>query len=221
VTSAGLLRDRLQIHSLADSLFGENCYIVRRRDTQKVVIIDPGLQTDEVVRMVERDRLSVSHILLTHGHIDHIAGVPSLQQATGAPVAMHSDDRGILDWDQFAQLPFLPAGFHPFEIQNDVGQESTLALDDVSLRVLHTPGHTEGSICFLFGLDCFAGDTLFQRSIGRTDLPGGNSQKIVISIRSVLYALPPKTAVHPGHGPATTIEEERLLNPFVPALRSP
>ncbi|HEY0491977.1 MAG TPA: MBL fold metallo-hydrolase [Candidatus Dormibacteraeota bacterium] len=221
MTSAGLLRDRLQIHSLADSLFGENCYIVRRRDTQKVVIIDPGLQADEVVRMVERDRLSVSHILLTHGHIDHIAGVPSLQQATGAPVAMHSDDRGILDWDQFAQLPFLPAGFHPFEIQNEIGQESTLALDDVSLRVLHTPGHTEGSICFLFGLDCFAGDTLFQRSIGRTDLPGGNSQKIVISIRSVLYALPPKTAVHPGHGPATTIEEERLLNPFVPALRSP
>jgi glyoxylase-like metal-dependent hydrolase (beta-lactamase superfamily II) len=118
-------------------------------------------------------------------------------------------------------LPFLPSGFHPFEIQNEIGQDSTLALDDVSLRVLHTPGHTEGSICFIFGLDCFAGDTLFQRSIGRTDLPGGNSQKIVISIRSVLYALPPKTAVHPGHGPATTIEEERLLNPFVPALRSP
>ncbi|HSO93396.1 MAG TPA: MBL fold metallo-hydrolase [Candidatus Dormibacteraeota bacterium] len=217
MTPLEILRDRLEITAVADPLFGENCYLVRRRDTHSVVIIDPGLQVDDIVRQVERDRLSVIHILLSHGHIDHVAGVPALQLRTGAPVAMHPDDRAILDWDRFAQLPFLPAGFHPFELQTELQDASTVAFEDLELRVLHTPGHSEGSVCFLFGLDCFAGDTLFQRSIGRTDLPGGDSRKIVVSIRSVLYSLPSRTIVHPGHGPATTIEEERILNPFVPA----
>lgn len=218
MTPLEILRDRLEIKAIADPLFGENCYLVRRHDTESVVIIDPGLQVDDVVRQVERDRLRVVHILLSHGHIDHVAGVPALQARTGAPVAMHPDDRAILDWDRFAQMPFLPAGFHPFELQTELQDSSTVAFEDVELRVLHTPGHSQGSVCFLFGLDCFAGDTLFQRSIGRTDLPGGDSQKIVISIRSKLYSLPPRTVVHPGHGPATTIEEERMLNPFVPAI---
>ena len=220
MTPLELLRERLEIKAIADPLFGENCYLVCRRDTDSALIIDPGLQVDQVMRQVERERLQVVHILLTHGHIDHVAGVPALQGTTGAPVAMHVEDRAILDWEQFAQLPFLPAGFHPFELQTEFREASTLAFEDLELRVLHTPGHTQGSCCFLFGLDCFAGDTLFQRSIGRTDLPGGDSQKIVISIRSVLYSLPLKTVVHPGHGAATTIEEERLLNPFVPALPS-
>jgi hydroxyacylglutathione hydrolase len=221
VTPREVLRERLEINAIADPLFGENCYLVRRRDTDSALIIDPGLQADDVMRQVKRDRLRVAHILLTHGHIDHVAGVPSLHASTGAPVAMHPYDRAILDWDQFAQLPFLPAGFRPFEVQTELNADSTLTFEDLELRVLHTPGHTQGSVCFVFGLDCFAGDTLFQRSIGRTDLPGGNSQKIVVSIRSVLYSLPLKTIVHPGHGPATTIEEERLLNPFVPAVPSP
>lgn len=220
MTPRELLRDRLEIKAVADPLFGENCYLVRRRDTPAVLVIDPGLQVNEVIRQLERDQLRVERILLTHGHIDHIAGVPSLQASSGAPVAMHPDDRGILDWDHFAELPFLPVGFRPFEVQTDLQATSKLAFEDIEVRILLTPGHTEGSICFLFGLDCFSGDTLFQRGIGRTDLPGGDSRKIVVSIRSVLYSLPAKTIVHPGHGPATTIEEERMLNPFVPAAPS-
>lgn len=217
MTPLEILRDRLEIKAVADPLFGENCYLVRRRDTNSAVIIDPGLQVDDVVREVERERLTVVHILLSHGHIDHVAGVPQLQLRTGAPVAMHPDDRAILDWSRFAQMPFLPHGFQPFELQTELHDASIVGFEDLELRVLHTPGHSQGSVCFLFGLDCFAGDTLFQRSIGRTDLPGGDSRKIVTSIRSVLYALPLRTVVHPGHGPATTIEEERMLNPFVPA----
>jgi hydroxyacylglutathione hydrolase len=218
VTGVELLREKLEIRTVADSLFGENCYIVRRKDTKNAVVIDPGLQVDDVTRIVQREELSVAHILLTHGHIDHVAGVPLLQLSTGAPIAMHPDDRQILDWEQFARLPFLPSGFEPFSVQTELGKDSTLSFEDVGLRVLHTPGHTEGSVCFLFGLECFSGDTLFQRSIGRTDLPGGNSQKLVASIRTVLYSLPLKTVVHPGHGATTTVEEERLLNPFVPAI---
>ena len=217
MTPAEALREKLDVSIFADELFGENCFLIRRRDTAAALVVDPGLQLDRVVRQLREERLTVERILVTHGHIDHVGGVPALHQDTGAPIAMHPDDLAILDWDQFGRLPFIPRGFGPFSIDLGLTHGMTLSFADLSVRVLHTPGHTEGSVCFLFGLDCFAGDTLFQRGIGRTDLPGGDMRKIVFSIRDVLYALPPKTVVYPGHGPRTTIEEEMLLNPFVPA----
>jgi len=217
VTPAEALREKLDVSIFADELFGENCFLIRRRDTAAALVVDPGLQLDRVVRQLREERLTVERILVTHGHIDHVGGVPALHQDTGAPIAMHPDDLAILDWDQFAGLPFVPRGFAPFSIDLALGHGMDISFQDLRVRVLHTPGHTEGSVCFLFGLDCFAGDTLFQRGIGRTDLPGGDMRKIVFSIRDVLYALPPKTVVYPGHGPRTTIEEEMLLNPFVPA----
>ncbi|TMG17421.1 MAG: MBL fold metallo-hydrolase [Chloroflexi bacterium] len=207
----------MDVSIFADELFGENCFLIRRRDTAAALVVDPGLQLDRVVRQLREERLTVERILVTHGHIDHVGGVPALHQDTGAPIAMHPDDLAILDWDQLGRLPFIPRGFGPFSIDLGLTHGMTLSFADLSVRVLHTPGHTEGSVCFLFGLDCFAGDTLFQRGIGRTDLPGGDMRKIVFSIRDVLYALPPRTVVYPGHGPRTTIEEEMLLNPFVPA----
>jgi len=219
MTPAEALREKVALSIFPDDLFGENCYLIRRRDTASAVCVDPGLQVDRVLRQIAQERLTVERILVTHGHIDHVGGVPALHAETGAPIAMHADDLAILDWDQFAQLPFVPPGFAPFEIDARLVHDSTLAFADISLRVLHTPGHTLGSVCFLLGLDCYAGDTLFQRGIGRTDLPGGDMQKIVFSIRNVLYRLPQKTVVYPGHGPSTTIEEEMLLNPFVPAGR--
>jgi len=219
MTPAEALREKLEVAIFPDDLFGENCYLIRRRDSSMALVVDPGLQVDRVLERIRQDHLTVERILVTHGHIDHVGGVPAVHAQTGAPIAMHPDDLAILDWDRLGQLPFLPPGFGPFSIDTRLTPDATLAFADLNLRVLHTPGHTEGSVCFLFGLDCYAGDTLFQRGIGRTDLPGGNMQKIVISIRNVLYNLPPKTVVYPGHGPATTIEEERLLNPFVPADR--
>jgi hydroxyacylglutathione hydrolase len=216
MTSAEALREKLEVSIFADDLFGENCYLVRRRDTKAALVVDPGLQLDHVRQQIDAEGLTLEQILVTHGHIDHVAGVPTLHAHTGSPVAMHADDLAILDWGAIAQYPFVPRGFTPFSIDTTLTHGMSLAFQDLSVRVLHTPGHTQGSVCFLFGLDCFAGDTLFQRGIGRTDLPGGDTQKIVFSIRNVLYALPPKTVVHPGHGPATTIEEEKLLNPFVP-----
>jgi hydroxyacylglutathione hydrolase len=217
LTPAEALREKLEVSVFADGLFGENCFVIRRRDTAVALVVDPGLQVEQVRQQLRREGLQVERILVTHGHIDHVGGIPRLQAETGAPIAMHLDDIAILDWEHFAQLPFLPPGFAPFTIDLPLEPGMTLAFQDLSLKVLHTPGHTQGSVCFLFGLDCFAGDTLFQRGIGRTDLPGGDIRKIVFSIRNVLYALPPKTVVYPGHGPSTTIEEEKLLNPFVPA----
>ncbi len=217
MTPAEALREKLEVSIFLDDLFGENCFLIRRRDTTAALVVDPGLQVERVGQQLRADHLQVDRILVTHGHIDHIAGVSGLHAETGAPVAMHPEDLAIIDWDQFAQLPFTPPGFAPFSVDTRLAHQMTITFADVSVRVLHTPGHTEGSVCFLLGLDCFAGDTLFQRGIGRTDLPGGDMQKIVFSIRNLLYSLPPKTVVYPGHGARTTIEEEKLLNPFVPA----
>ena len=217
MTPAEALREKLEVSIYVDDLFGENCFLIRRRDTDAALVVDPGLQVERVRQQLRADHLEVDRILVTHGHIDHIAGVSGLHAETGAPVGMHLDDLAIIDWDQFAQLPFTPPGFAPFSIDTPLAHQMTIPFQDVSVRVLHTPGHTEGSVCFLLGLDCFAGDTLFQRGIGRTDLPGGDMRKIVFSIRNVLYALPPRTIFYPGHGPRTTIEEEKMLNPFVPA----
>jgi glyoxylase-like metal-dependent hydrolase (beta-lactamase superfamily II) len=216
MTSAEALREKLEVSIFPDDLFGENCYLIRRRDTKAALVVDPGLQLDGVRQQIDAEGLTIEQILVTHGHIDHVAGVPAVHAQTGAPIAMHPDDLAILDWGAIAQYPFVPRGFTPFSIDTALTHGLTLAFQDLGLRVLHTPGHTQGSVCYLFGLDCFSGDTLFQRGIGRTDLPGGDMRKIVFSIQNVLYALPPKTVVHPGHGPATTIEEEKLLNPFVP-----
>jgi len=217
MTPAEALREKLEMSVFVDDLFGENCFLIRRRDTNTALVVDPGLQVERVRQQVHADGLEVDRILVTHGHIDHIAGVAGLHIETGAPVAMHPEDLAIIDWDQFGRLPFIPPGFAPFSIDTPLAHQMTIPFQDVSVRVLHTPGHTQGSVCLLLGLDCFAGDTLFQRGIGRTDLPGGDMRKIVFSIRNVLYLLPPRTVVYPGHGPRTTIEEEKMLNPFVPA----
>ena len=217
MTPAEALREKIALSIFSDELFGENCYVLVRRDSDRAVVIDPGLQVRQVQDHVERAGLQVEALLLTHGHVDHIAGVSALHRLTRAPVAMHPDDLAIIDFERFAQYPFIPEGFAPFGIDRALHHGAELSLEDLRLRVLHTPGHTQGSVCFLVGLDCFAGDTLFERGIGRTDLPGGSMEKIVFSIRDVLYALPPETVVYPGHGATTTIQAEMLLNPFVPA----
>ena len=217
MTPAEALRERLQLSVFTDPLFAQNCYVLRRRDSRTAVIIDPGLQYQSVVDLVDRDDLRVDRILVTHGHVDHLAGVPSVREATKAPVGMHPGDLAIVDFDHMAQMPFIPPDFAPFAIDLPLGAGLQIPFEDLALRVLETPGHTEGSVCFLVGLDCFSGDTLFERSIGRTDLPGGDMQKIVYSIRNVLYKLPPETLVYPGHGSRTEIKSEMALNPFVPA----
>lgn len=216
MTPVEVLREKIDLAVFQDQLFGQNCYLLARRDTDRALVIDPGLQVGQVSAHLEREGLTVESILLTHGHVDHIAGVPALRQRSGAPVSMHPEDLAIIDFEQFAQYPFMPPGFSPFEIDRELHHGLELNLVDLTVRTLHTPGHTEGSVCFVIGLDCFSGDTLFERGIGRTDLPGGSMEKIVFSIRNVLYKLPEQTLVHPGHGGTTTIQAEMLLNPFVP-----
>jgi glyoxylase-like metal-dependent hydrolase (beta-lactamase superfamily II) len=206
------LRDLVQLHLFTDPLFDQNCYILRRRDTERCLVIDPGLQADAALRFLEGEALACDRILLTHGHPDHLAGVPTMKAALGCTAAIHPEDRWLLA--EVGAFPGIPAGLPEVICEDDLSAGQVIAWQGLEVAVLHTPGHTPGSVCFLVGPDLLAGDTLFRRSVGRTDLPGGSWETLLFSIQDRLYALPPETVVHPGHGPATTIGEEMRGNPF-------
>jgi glyoxylase-like metal-dependent hydrolase (beta-lactamase superfamily II) len=206
------LRDLVQLHVFTDPLFDQNCYILRRRDTERCLVIDPGLQADVALRFLEGEALACDRILLTHGHPDHLAGVPTMKAALGCTAAIHPEDRWLLA--EAGAFPGIPAGLPEVICEDDLSAGQVIAWQGLEVAVLHTPGHTPGSVCFLVGPDLLAGDTLFRRSVGRTDLPGGSWETLLFSIQDRLYALPPETVVHPGHGPATTIGEEMRGNPF-------
>ena len=206
------LRDLVQLHLFTDPLFDQNCYVLRRRDTERCLVIDPGLQADAALRFLEGEALACDRILLTHGHPDHLAGVPTMKAALGCTAAIHPEDRWLLA--EAGAFPGIPAGLPEVICEDDLSAGQVIAWQGLEVAVLHTPGHTPGSVCFLVGPDLLAGDTLFRRSVGRTDLPGGSWETLLFSIQDRLYALPPETVVHPGHGPSTTIGEEMRGNPF-------
>jgi hydroxyacylglutathione hydrolase len=207
------LRDLVELAVVVDETFDQNCYVLRRRDTDAVLVVDPGLQHPRTLALLEKHRLRCERILLTHGHPDHVNGVPALRAAHGCDAAIHPDDRDMLEF--VGRLPGVPADLPPVVADGDLAPGEVIHWHDLDVKVMHTPGHTRGSVCFLIGRDLIAGDTLFQRSVGRTDLPGGSWETLMFSIENVLYALPPETVVYPGHGPRTTIRDEMQYNPFV------
>jgi hydroxyacylglutathione hydrolase len=211
------LEDKLEIASFADPYFDQNCVVMRRRDTRSALVLDPGLQVGVVSEYIEKNDLNVEYVLLTHGHVDHVFGVPAIREQTGAPVYMHPLDRVQLERNPrvIRQFGLDPEQFGEPVIDHDLQEGQAVGWQDLAFDVVHTPGHTEGSVVFLLADSCFGGDTLFHRGIGRTDLPGGDAKAIVASIQGKLFKLPPETIVYPGHGRPTTIGEEMRENPFV------
>jgi len=208
--------------SHAAAPFYKNGYLLGCETTREAVVIDPGDEAADLIAAIARERLTVKFILLTHAHVDHVSGVARLKAATGAPVGLHRDDlplynAAVAQGEMFGYRidPPPPPDFF-FEIGG-----SPLWIGEYWIRVIHTPGHSPGGVCFQVGptgsggTDVFAGDTLFAGSIGRTDLPGGDYAALIRSIRSELLALEEGTGVHPGHGPRTTIGDERRSNPFL------
>jgi len=194
-----------------------NCTILGDPATGEAIVIDPG---DEITRIHTRLTtlgLKLKQILITHAHIDHVGGALKLKRLTGAPILLNENDLPLL---QMMEMQAAWLGVEPPETaSSDASLQDGMrvGLESLPAQVLHTPGHTQGSVCLHFApLNLLvAGDTLFAGSIGRTDLPGGNSRQIIDSIHSRLLVLPEETRVLPGHGPATTIGEEKQRNPFL------
>ena len=201
----------LETLSLGD--YQANCYIYASETTKAGFVIDPGDEADVILDRLESLGLTIGYIILTHGHPDHTGALARVREKTKARIAMHPLDAGMLK-DKFMHTLL---GFSPTDIVPDhlVVQGETITTGGVSLNVLHTPGHTPGCICLQWDSLVFTGDTLFRSNIGRTDLPGGNSEEIITSINEKLLTLPNETVVYPGHGPSTTIDYERLANPYL------
>jgi hydroxyacylglutathione hydrolase len=192
-----------------------NCHILADEASKEAVIVDPGDDADEVLKLVKG--YAVRALLHTHCHFDHMTATRKVAEATGAEILIHQADKAYYDslakQYQMFRMPTRPQD--PLPVSRFLKDGETIAFGKHALKVIHTPGHTEGSCCFHSEGMLLSGDTLFQHSVGRTDLPGGNMEQEFESIRTKLYPLDPETVVWPGHGPETTIKEERAENPFV------
>ena len=194
-----------------------NCSVIGDETSHEAMVIDPGDDVQEVLDLIRKHHLQVKQIVITHAHIDHVGGAMKLRTATGAPILLNQNDYALLKMlDAQAAWIGMPSP-GKVDIDRSVTTGETVSAGSLTADILHTPGHTEGSICLYFAADkkLIAGDTLFAGSIGRTDLPGGSMQKILHSLHHTVLALPDETLVVPGHGPLTTIGEERETNPFL------
>jgi hydroxyacylglutathione hydrolase len=194
-----------------------NCSIIGDETTHEAMVIDPGDNIDEVLALIRKHNLQVKQIVITHAHIDHVGGAMKLRAATGAPILLNQNDYALLKMLDVQATWIGVADPGKVEIDRSISTGETVTAGQHTAQILHTPGHTEGSICLYFEAEkkLIAGDTLFAGSIGRTDLPGGSTQKIMRSLHDTVLALPDETVVVPGHGESTTIGEERETNPFL------
>jgi hydroxyacylglutathione hydrolase len=205
----------LAVHALHLGPLDNNTYLVVNEATRETAVVDVGFEAEVVIREIERRKLDVKLLLNTHAHYDHVAGMRAVQRACGGEYHLHPADRPLLEHlaEQGAAFGFPPA--EPPEHPHDLTDRQKIALGGETIDVIHTPGHSPGGVCFRHGDWVIVGDTLFAGSIGRTDLPGGSFEDLSRAIRERLFVLGDALRAYPGHGPETTLGEERVNNPFV------
>ena len=217
---------RLIHESISVGSFQCNCHILADERTKEAVIVDPGDEPDDILRIVKELGVTVKALLHTHCHLDHITGTRKVKEETGATIHIHERDKMLYEGlkQQYATVMAMfgmdvGRGNEPLPVDGYLEDGQTFAFGAQKIGVIHTPGHTPGSCCFTLESAkermLFSGDTLFAGSIGRTDLPGGDLDTEVASIRGKLFKLDPDTLVLPGHGPETRIKDEQKENPFV------
>lgn len=203
-----------RVHGMEVGPLAVNAYVVEDPATRKAVVVDPGGDGEALLAEIGGLGLTVEKILLTHGHFDHVGGVRILRERTGAPVYAHAEEVDRM------RTAGRQGGMFGLTVRNApapdvlVREGDVVALGDQRFTVLHTPGHTPGHVTFLTGEMAFVGDLIFAGSIGRTDLPGGSYDDLIRAVREKIFTLPDRTVLFPGHGPATTVGEEKRSNPF-------
>lgn len=208
--------ERFEVACVVVGMLQGNCYLVRLADSGEGLVIDPGDQADVIAREIKGFKLRPEAILLTHGHIDHANAAAELRDRLKARVVCHKLDAPLVrardeEDDLFGMT------HRPCPVDQEVSDGDVLAVGGAEVAVLHTPGHTRGSVCYVLGGILFSGDTLFQGSIGRTDLPGGSERQMRSTLMDRIAKLDDRVVVFPGHGPRTTIGEEKQYNPFLQA----
>lgn len=209
----------MDIVAFTDYGFGSNTYLAVNEETKEAVLVDAGTSASQVLDYLEENGIKLAAILLTHGHPDHLLSLNEIAEATGAPSYMHEEDARLLEYIPPMLLNMM--GLDKLDLPEELlpledGQDLELA--GMAFKVLHTPGHSGGSVCFLTGDVLFAGDLVFRGSIGRTDFPGGSMDSLLQSVKEKVFTLPGETRILPGHMEATVVVWEKRTNPFLTGI---
>jgi hydroxyacylglutathione hydrolase len=212
---------RLEVITLTNGVFAENCYLVADREAGETVLVDPGEEVELFLARIRSERLTLAAIWLTHAHLDHVLGVAEVKARTGVPIWLHPADRPLYD-----HVPEQARALVDLEVpplpppDREIVPGDPLGVGSCVFDVRFVPGHSPGSVTFVGAGVAFVGDALFAGSVGRVDLPGGNGPALIKSIREQILTLPDDTVVYPGHGPSTTVGRERATNPFLTGVVS-
>lgn len=205
----------MQVQQLVVGELSTNCYLVACEKTKRAMVVDPGGDAPSILSAARRMGASVDYVVNTHGHLDHTLACGAVKEATGAQVLIHPLDAPLLAADPTGLADWLGLRLPLCKPDRYLKEEDELEVGRLRFRVLHTPGHTPGHVTLLGEGAAFVGDVLFAQGIGRTDFPGGSFEQLMESIRNRLLVLDDATIVYPGHGPSTTVGDERRLNPWL------
>ncbi len=205
----------MKVLRIPAGIYAANCYVVYSENTKNGIIIDPGGDSEDILKIVEDKNININYIILTHGHGDHIGGVMDLINELKVPLLIHEDDEDMILDAKMNLSNIMPVGSIELKPDKLLNDGDIIKFGELEAEIIHTPGHTKGGICIKIEDNLITGDTLFQGSIGRTDLIGGDYGTIISSIKERLLGFPNDTVVWPGHGSETTIGIEKESNPFL------